>query len=119
MSTHPKSARVVSVTAGERPDEQDFRRRDVNRLAFQSALLAALSASPPSLLRCARNDEIGAEWCFARRVKPWAQKYSDLQKFGIGVCCAHSGPRKRGVSRSSRHAGRTAVDASGVGAKVV
>jgi hypothetical protein len=34
-------------------------------------------------------------------------KYSTLPKFGNGVCFAHSGPGKRGVSRSSRtRAGR-------------
>jgi hypothetical protein len=61
----------------------------------------------------------GSKRCFARRVNAFAQKYSYLQKFGFVACCPHSGSRKRGVSRSSRHAGRTAVDAGGVGAKVI
>jgi hypothetical protein len=36
---------------------------------------------------------------------------------GLSYVCVHSGPRKRGVSRSSRHAGRTAVDMGHIGAR--
>ncbi len=50
-------------------------------------------------------------------VNPCRKKYSTLPKFGIAYIPPHSGPRKRGVSRSSRHAGRAAVDAGHIGAK--
>ncbi|RZN07550.1 hypothetical protein CWO91_26885 [Bradyrhizobium genosp. SA-3] len=42
-----------------------------------------------------------------RSVNPRRQKYSSLPKFENLICIAQPGPRKRGVSRSSRRrAGR-------------
>jgi predicted RNA-binding Zn-ribbon protein involved in translation (DUF1610 family) len=61
---------------------------------------------------CAEEFELKSQ-----KGKRRTKKYSSLPNFGIVVCIVHSGPRKRGVSRSSRHAGRTAVDMGHIGAR--
>jgi hypothetical protein len=65
--------------------------------------------------RLARNGWPNTVFCPTRQAV--VAKIFLFTEFRVVVCCIHSGPRKRGVSRSSRHAGRTAVDMDHIGAR--
>ncbi|MET4390519.1 hypothetical protein ABIB73_006301 [Bradyrhizobium sp. F1.4.3] len=98
--------------------------------------------SDSGLLRCARNDDLerlhvsrtiplalhpGYETttpCVARRAKHPSGGSTRVEEniplyrnSETAYASPHSGPRKRGVSRSSRHAGRIAVDVGHIGAR--